>query len=160
MAIQNPINVSIASYQAESQGGHAYIGLASDGISLVLKSSPDATTTWTLVPNVAAGAVTGGFTLYNAAGTGGNESACIPAVGNQIQLNDDPTPYGSLPYCWTLWPTNTWNGSQLWCIQDNQRGGLMDAEREGTSDGTRINLFGSGVGDNQQWIIRTVTAPS
>jgi hypothetical protein len=153
---QSTINVTISSYQAANQGKTAYIGLAADGISLILKSAPDNTTTWTLIPNVAAGAKTGGFTLYNTGGTGGNQAASIPATGNQITLNDDPTPYGTPSYCWTLWSTNPWQGVQLWCIQDDQQGGLMDAENGGTDPGTRILLWGSGVGDNQQWIITAV----
>jgi len=156
MAIQNPINVTIASYDAENQDQQAYIGLADDGQSLVLKSALDATTTWTLIPNVAAGALCGGFTLYNDAGTAGNQSACIPALGNQITLNDDPTPYGALTYCWTIWSYNTWQGLQLWVIQDNQRGPCMDAAGGGISAGTQIILWSWNGGDNQQWIIRAV----
>ena len=158
MPINNIINVTISSYNAGNQGSSAYIGL--DGNGLVLKSALDATTTWTLIPSLVPGAETGGFMLYNAAGTGGNQCAdrpATPGAGQQITLNDDPTPYGSASYCWTLWPTGTWNlfgkPIQLWAIQDSQRGPCMDADNSGTGDGTWILLYDWNGGDNQQWII-------
>jgi hypothetical protein len=143
------INVLISNYNAANQGIANYIGLNDDKTLLVLRLTPDATTTWTLIPNLPNGAVTGGFTLYNAAA---NQCAVVPGAGGQVGLNDDPTPYGALPYCWTFWQGNLWNGQiQLWAIQDSQRGLCMDAAESGVTDGTPILGWSWNGGDNQQW---------
>jgi hypothetical protein len=147
--MQNIINVTILNYNAQQQGAPAYIGL--NGTALVLTTSNP--TVWNMIPNLSAGAVTGGFTFYCAAAA---QAACIPAPGVQIALNDDPTPYGAPSYCWTLWPTSVQGGVQLWAIQDNQRDCGMDAAGGGISDGTQILLYGWNGGDNQQWIITLV----
>ena len=60
---------------------------------------------WTLVPNLAVGAVAGGYTLLNNERTNGQRlSAGQPHDGQQIRLNDDTSPFGSKSYCWTVWP--------------------------------------------------------
>ena len=120
--------------------------------SLVINTpySDAQTQIWTLIPNVVTNAQTGGFTLYNAAA---NSCAEQPAGGSQISLGDDPTPYGSAAYCWTLWPAGVVNGHQLWAIQDSQQGLCMDASGGSCNPGTPVLFWDWNGGDNQKWLI-------
>lgn len=107
---------------------------------------------WILIPNLVVGAQTGGYTIFNPSL---NLSAEQPTTGNQIPLGDDPTPYGSASYCWTLWAAGTSNsGEQLWAIQSAQRGPAMDAQRSSCSGGTPVLFYNWNGGDNQRWVIR------
>lgn len=106
---------------------------------------------WIMVPNLVTGAAGGGYTLLNAARQLAAEQ---PVVENQISLGDDPTPYGSKVYCWTLWPAGTGNNEGLWAIQSYNRGPAMDADGGGCDIGTRVLLWRWKSGNNQRWVIR------
>lgn len=149
-AVQTVITVTIANWGCVENGSTMVLDVDANN-NLVLNAwANTATQLWTLIPNLVTNAASGGYTIYNASV---NLSAEQPNAGSQIPLGDDPTPYGSSSYCWTLWPAGSGNGSQLWAIQDSQRGNCMDASGGGCTANTQVLLYGWNGGDNQRWII-------
>jgi hypothetical protein len=111
---------------------------------------------WVLIPNLVVGAAVGGFTLMNVAY---GQAAEQPGSEIQISLGDDPTPFGSNAYCWTLWPVSIENNEEIWAIQAYNRGNVMDAQGGSCGWNTPV-LFCSwsknGHNYNQQWVIRAI----
>jgi Ricin-type beta-trefoil lectin domain-like len=147
MTIQTAINVIITNLNCAEAGTPMVLDVNNN--TLIINTPSNAQTQiWTLIPNlIPTNAASGGFTLYNSSANGSAEQ---PAGGSQISLGDDPTPYGSAAYCWTLWPAG---GQQLWAIQDSQRGLCMDASGGSCDAGTPVLFWGWNGGDNQKWII-------
>jgi hypothetical protein len=148
------ITVNIYSWNCLENGKNMVLDVGANNL-LVLNelNSSSATQVWTLIPNLVAGAQGGGYTIYNAAA---NLSIEQPVQGQQIVLGDDPTPYGSLGYCWTFWNAGNSSGYQLWAIQDAQRGPAMDADHGNCDNDTIIWFYGWNGGDNQRWVVMPV----
>jgi hypothetical protein len=148
------INVNIYSWNCLENGQNMVLDVGANNLVVLNQlNSSTSTQVWTLVPNLVAGAVSGGYTIYNAAAGGSLEQ---PNPGQQIVIGDDPTPYGSNAYCWTLWNAGNSSGYQLWAIQDSQRGNAIDADHGNCDNGTIIWLYGWNGGDNQRWVLLPV----
>jgi len=148
--MQTAINVIITNWNCARNNNPMVLDVHNNGLVINAPSGAQ-TQIWTLIPNLVTNAQSGGFTLYNSSA---NLSAEQPASGSPISLGDDPTPYGSAAFCWTLWPAGKdSNNAQLWAIQDSQRGFCMDASRGSCDSGTSVLFWSWNSGDNQRWLI-------
>ncbi len=109
---------------------------------------------WAFVLNLVDDSQSGGYSLIN---LGQQMAAEVPPEGQQIVLNDDPTPFGSAGYFWAVWPCGKGPKRELvWAIQRYDRGPAMNAEKSGCDVGTRVLLWGWVETDNNMWIIEPV----
>jgi hypothetical protein len=147
------INVNIYNWNCMENGKNMVLDVGANNLVVLNQLSSSPTQVWTLIPNLVAGADGGGYTIYNPAT---NLSIEAPVNGQQLKLGDDPTPYGSNSYCWTIWNAGNSSGYQLWAIQDFQRGPAMDSDHGNCDNKTIVWLFNWNGGDNQRWVIQQV----
>ena len=151
------VNVRIINLKCLEQNNQEMVITANSNKLTLNASRPnDENQQWCLIPNLVRGAKSGGYTLLN---KGRNLCAFQPVSRDQVRLNDDPTPYGDAPYCWTLWPAGTFNGEQVWAIQSYDRGDAMNAEGNSSScdENTRVLFWPWGGGtSNEKWIIQRI----
>jgi len=148
--------VNIYNWNCLENGSNMVLDVDADTEKLIINqySSASQSQTWILIPNLVTNAhQAGGYTLYNQTFNG---SADMPANQTQIPLGDDPTPFGSFGYCWTVWDAGMSGSTQLWAIQNAARDGAFDVYEQGTDNGTQVMFWNWNGGDNQKWVITPV----
>ena len=146
------ITVKILNFNCLKDGRERALTANSNNLTLQSSSNSD-NQKWRLIPNLALSGAAGGYTLFN---VGKEQAAEQPPGGQQVRLNDDPTPYGNQTYCWTFFNAGEDDGEQLWAIQTFDRGDSMDAEGGSCSSGTKVLRFRFRGRDNQKWVVRRV----
>lgn len=166
--MQTDIFVTIHSFNAVNQGSDMVIDVITNatGIkTLVLQPYDSEGNTssqkWQLIPNLVLNCYSPGFTLYN---TEFNQCAYNPEnqgdQGDQVILNDDPTPWGANDYCWTMFGLGTTPNEEKVTIQDYKRNLCMNCSGASIDAGTQIIMWPWDSGDNALWILRTTSAPT
>lgn len=146
------IKVKFFSRVCDSNGKEMVISVRDNELTLEQLKDNDLNQTWTLIPNLASGANTGGYTLYHA-----KTSKCViqPKESEPIKL-ENGRPFGDPDFCWTLWPAGEGNSQLLWTVQAFNAGLVMDLEQSNCKDGGRILFWKWDQSDNQRWIIKRV----